>query len=156
MSKWVSTFSGSIREETYIGTKIQMLNYLTDLMEDSHGFGWNTVQGCHAVLSVKMEERKIDWSDIDKINRVRDINTQRFSQSHSYFENSRNINKDKPKIYKFYQKGTFGQKSDTKRSQTYFHVCSNCFVNGKTNLHPAKDCKHSPKMSRAMSQGRAS
>ena len=44
--------------------KNHVLDYLGDFMEHSHDFGY------HVVLSVKMEEEKIDCSDTDKIDRV--------------------------------------------------------------------------------------
>ena len=59
MSQWVSGFSWIIREETDLGIKNLMLDYLADLMEDSQDFGWQAAKGCHAVLLVKIEEEKI-------------------------------------------------------------------------------------------------
>ena len=142
MSQWVSGFSHIIREESNPETKNLILDYLADLMEDSHDFGWNAAKGCHAVLLVKMEEGKIDWSDTEKIDRVRRIHAQRSTQNHTQSVNSRNQNREKPTPCKFYQRGTCGQKTDHQnKGHTYLHICSQCFANGKTNLHPSKDCK---------------
>ena len=63
MSQWVSGFATIIREESDIETKNSMLEYLADLMEDSHDFGWQSALGAHTVLLCKMEENKINWSD---------------------------------------------------------------------------------------------
>ena len=41
--------------------KNQMLDYMSDLMEDFHDFGWQAAKGCYAVLLVKMEEGKVVW-----------------------------------------------------------------------------------------------
>ena len=84
MSQWVSSVSRIIAEETNIEAKNNMLDYLSDIIEDSHDFGWSSAKGCHAVLSVKMEEGKIDWSDIDKIDRVRRIPAQRSAQTQTF------------------------------------------------------------------------
>ena len=61
MSQWVSGFSAIIREESDLETKNQMLEYLSDLMEDSHNFGWQSAEAAHAALC-KMEENKISWN----------------------------------------------------------------------------------------------
>ena len=63
MSQWVAGFSQIIREQTDPTVKNQMLDYMSDLMEDSHDFGWQVAKGCHAVLLVKMEEGKVAWED---------------------------------------------------------------------------------------------
>ena len=59
MSQWVSGFIAIIREESDLETKNQMLEYLSDLMEDSQDFGWQSAKAAHAVLLCKMEENKI-------------------------------------------------------------------------------------------------
>ena len=66
-----------------------MLDYLSDIMEDSHDFGWSSAKGCHVVLSVKMEEGKTNWSDIDKIDRVRRIHAQMSAQTQNIAASNR-------------------------------------------------------------------
>ena len=56
-------------------TRDHMLDYLTDLMEDSHDFGWQNAKGSHTVLLCKMEDNKITWDETNKIDRVRRIQT---------------------------------------------------------------------------------
>ena len=77
MSQWVSGFSSIIREESDLDTKNQMLEYLSDLMEDSHDFGWQSAKAAHAVLLCKMEENKISWNETTKIDHVRRVHAQR-------------------------------------------------------------------------------
>ena len=55
-------FSQIIRKEQDPKTRDHMLDYLTDLMEDSHDFGWQNAKGSHAVLLCKMEDNKISWN----------------------------------------------------------------------------------------------
>ena len=50
-----------ISEESEVTVKDHMLEYLLDLMEDSHDFWWQAAKGCHAVLSVKMGQGKVEW-----------------------------------------------------------------------------------------------
>ena len=50
----MSGFSTIIREESDLETKNQMLEYLSDLMEDLHDFGWQSAKVAHAVLLSKI------------------------------------------------------------------------------------------------------
>ena len=70
MSQWVAGFCQIIREQNDTTVKNQMLDYMSDLMEDSHDFGWQAAKGCHAVLLDKMEEGKVVWGDTNKIDRM--------------------------------------------------------------------------------------
>ena len=67
MSQWVSGFSPIIREESDLETKSQMLEYLSDLMED---FGWQSAKAAHVILLCKMEENKVNWNETAKIDHV--------------------------------------------------------------------------------------
>ena len=138
MSQWVSGFAQIIRDESNQKTRDNMLDYLADLMEDSHDFGWSSAKGSHAVLLCKMEENKIDWSETQKIDRVRRVHAQR--SSHNYHAKSK-ASKN-PITCKFFQKGSCHQKTDHEiNGQMYLHVCQNCFQQGKSHPHPAKDCR---------------
>ena len=70
MSQLVSGFATIIRDESDLSVKNKMLEYLSDIMEDSHDFGWASVKGSHAVLLCKMEEGRITWEETNKIDRV--------------------------------------------------------------------------------------
>ena len=97
MSQWVSGFSNIIREESDLVTKNCMLEYLADLMDDSHDFGWQSVKGAHAVLPCKMEENKVNWDETSKIDRIRRVHAQRVSTE------KKSVNKDKLVPCRFYQ-----------------------------------------------------
>ena len=71
LSQWIAGFSQIIREETCTDTRNHMLDYLTDLMEDSHDFGWQAAKGSHAVLLCRMEDGKVAWDKTSKIDRIR-------------------------------------------------------------------------------------
>ena len=68
MSQWVSGFAQLVREENNESVKNHMLDYLAELMEDSHDFGWQAAKGSHAVLLCK-----IQWQDTQKIDRLRRV-----------------------------------------------------------------------------------
>ena len=61
LSQWVAGFSCIVKEETDPSIKNHMLEYMTDLMEDSHDFGWAAAKASHAVLLCRMEEGKVKW-----------------------------------------------------------------------------------------------
>ena len=48
-----------------------MLEYMSDIMEDAHDFGWASAKGAHALILCKMEKGKVDWSTTEKIDRLR-------------------------------------------------------------------------------------
>ena len=50
--------------------KNKMLEYLSEIMEDSHNFGWSAAKGSHAVLLCRMEEGRITWDETHKIDRI--------------------------------------------------------------------------------------
>ena len=66
LSQWVSGFATIVKDESDIETKNQMLEYLSELMEDSHDFGWSSAKGSHAVLLCRMEEGRVTWKDTQK------------------------------------------------------------------------------------------
>ena len=142
MSQWVSGFSTIIREESNIETKNLMLEYLADLMEDSHDFGWQSAKGAHAVLLCKMEENKVNWDETAKIDRIRRVHAQKIHSD----TRKKSVSKEKPIPCRFYQKGTCGQSQDHENNgQKYLHVCSSCFSAGKSHAHPQKECKRGTK-----------
>ena len=143
MSQWVAGICQIIREQSDLTVKNQMLDYISDLMEDSHDFVWQAAKGCHAVLLVKMEEGKVTWGDTNKIDRIRRAHTQKIQSGQvSGAGNKKSVKSRTPLPCRFYQKGTCGQSQDHENGgQSYLHVCSVCFKNGKSYSHPSKDCK---------------
>ena len=143
MSQWVAGFSQIIREQNDPIVKNQMLDYMSDLMEDSHDFGWQAAKGCLAVLLVKMEEGKVVWGDTNKIDRIRRAHAQKVQSIQGSGSGSKkNLKSKTPPPCRFYQKGTCGQSQDHENGgQSYLHVCAVCFKNGKSHPHPSKDCK---------------
>ena len=65
-SQWVAGLSCIIREESDPNIRNHMLEYMTDLMEDSHNFGWSAAKASHTVLlcRMEMEEAKVTWGKL--------------------------------------------------------------------------------------------
>ena len=142
MSQWVSGFAQIVREESDNIVKNHMLEYLAELMEDSHDFGWQSAKGSHAVLLCRMEDNKIQWQDTHKIDRLRRVHAQRMAPT----PQNKRINVKGPLVCKFYQKGGCMQKGDHENNgQMYLHVCQHCYAQGKSYPHPGKDCKNRSK-----------
>ena len=142
LSQWVAGFSCIIREETDPSVKNHMLEYMTDLMEDSNDFGWSAAKASHAVLLCRMEEGKVKWGETHKIDRIRRAHAQRIAPLNVTATSRKIHGRDHPSPCKFYQKGTCLQKSDHESNgHLYLHVCAQCFAQGKNYTHPSKDCR---------------
>ena len=139
ISQWVSGFAMIIHDEKDLQTKQNMLEYMAELMEDSHDFGWNAAKGAHAVLLCKMEEGQVSWDQTHKIDQIRRAYAQKVQNLGG---NKRTHSNDNPTPCKFFQKATCSHKVDHEvNGHTYLHVCSHCFANGKKHPHPSKDCR---------------
>ena len=142
MSQWVSGFAQIVREESDNIVKNHMLEYLAELMEDSHDFGWQSAKGSHAVLLCRMEDNKIQWQDTHKIDRLCRVHAQRMAPT----PQNKRINVKGPLVCKFYQKGGCMQIGDHENNgQMYLYVCQHCYAQGKSYPHPGKDCKNRSK-----------
>ena len=145
LSQWVSGFATIIKDENDVETKNKMLEYLSELMEDSHDFGWSSAKGSHAVLLCRMEEGRVTWKDTHKIDRVRRAYAHR-STSHSQGPSgSKKVSpKDVPTPCKYYQRNSCSHKNDHETGgRTYLHICSICHGQGKNLSHSSKDCRKS-------------
>ena len=65
------------REETNIYRKNAMLEYLDEFMDDANDFSWQYAKAANAVLLCRMEERKEEWIETRKIDRIRRAHAQR-------------------------------------------------------------------------------
>ena len=83
ISQWVSGFATIIRDEKDLQTKQNMLEYMAELMEDSHDFGWSAAKGAHAVLLCKMEEGRVSWDQTPKIDQIRRAYAQKIQSTNS-------------------------------------------------------------------------
>ena len=126
MRQWVAGFSCIIREESHPNIRNHMLEYMTDLMEDSHDFGWSAAKASHAVLLCRMEDAKVTWGETNKIGHIRRAHAQRIAPHSFGSSNSKkNNSRDRPTPCKFYQKGSCSHKADHESNgHFYLHVCT--------------------------------
>ena len=106
-------FATIIRDEDDLNVKNKMLEYLAEIMEDSHDFSWSSTKGAHAVLLCKMEEGRVTWEETHKIDRVRRAYAHRStSSSHSSQSRKKLRSKDQSMPCRYYLKNTCSHKGD--------------------------------------------
>ena len=145
LSQWVSGFATIIRDENDVEVKNRMLEYLSELMEDSHDFGWASAKVSHAVLLCRMEEGRVTWKEIHKIDQVRRAYAHRStSQSQTTSGNKKVGQNYSSNPCKYYQRNLCSHKGDHETGgRTYLHICSLCHAQGKNVPHSSKDCRKS-------------
>ena len=138
--QWVSGFCAIIKDEKNVNTKNQMLDYMSELMEDAQDFGWASAKGAHAVLLCRMEEGKVNWNMTEKIDRIRRAHAQKVINVAS-----KKLNADSQGVpCKFFQSQKCPHKGDHHTGgQFYRHICSFCNTLGKRFPHPVKECINS-------------
>ena len=75
-------FCRAMREKTDQNSKTAMIDYLISRLDDCNDFSWSFAQASHAVLLCRMEQGEIkDFTETDKIDRVRRAHAQRHTSS---------------------------------------------------------------------------
>ena len=143
ISQWVSVFATIIRDEKNLTMKNKMLEYLAEIMEDSHDFGWAAAKGTHAVILCKMEEGRVTLDETHEIDRVRRAYAHRSTSfSPSAQNNKKSGSKDQSMLCRYYQKKSCSHKGDHETgARLYLHICSHCHSQGKNVVHSLKDCR---------------
>ena len=131
VTQWVSGFVRCIQEEKSGETRASMLDYLGNLMENASDFSWESAKASHAVVLTNMEADRLQWSDTEKLDRIRRAHAQRHitqGQSTAYKSSvTKKIKNGASKsgiICKFFQEGTCRFVSHHRTAgQFYRHVC---------------------------------
>ena len=140
--QWVSGCCNIVKEESDPKTKNQMLEYISDLMDDAQDFGWNSAKASHAVLLCRMEEGKVTWQETTKINHIRRTHAQRQTTNQANGSNPTKKHSESNNPCKYFQNGTCPQKSNhITGDQSYKHVCAICNAYGRKLNHAANDCR---------------
>ena len=95
--QWVAGFCRIMKEEKNTDSKEFMLDYLVSLLDDAQDFSWEAAKASHVILLCKMEQGEIEnYSQIDKIDRIRRANAQRHIHPHS--QSHKNLFKNLKKL----------------------------------------------------------
>ena len=132
VTQWVSGFVRCIEEKSG-ETRASMLDYLGILMEDASDFSWESAKASHAMVLTNMEADRLQWSDTEKLDRIRRAHAQRHitpGQSTAPKSLTKKIKNNTSKngiICKFFQEGTCRFVSHHRTvGQFYRHVCEYC------------------------------
>ena len=125
-TQWLAGFCRIMKEEQNLKIRDNMLDYMISLFDDANDLSWDAAKASHTVLLRRMEQGEVkDYSQIEKIDRIRHANAQRHNIT------------------------TFGSCSHTKTHKTrgvlYKHVCAACHATGKSFGHPAVECRYKNK-----------
>ena len=126
MSQWVSGFVRCIQEEKSEAAKSSMLDYLGNLME--------VAKASHAIVLTNMEADRLQWTETDKLDRIRRAHAQRHgapgpSNGFKLTNNKKfkNTGSKTGVICRFFQEGTCKFSSHHRiAGQLYRHVCEYC------------------------------
>ena len=142
ITQWVSGFVRCIQEEKSEANKACMLDYLGNIMEDASDFSWESAKAAHAILLTNMEADRLNWSETDKIDRVRRAHAQRHisgvqnSAIRPTTKKFKNTGARNGLICRFFQEGTCKFTSHHRTAGQYYrHVCEQC-----DGLHVTKSC----------------
>ena len=129
-----------------------MLDYMISLFDDAVDFSWDAAKASHAVLLCRMEQGEVsDFSQIDKIDRIRRANAQRHNVQVSSSHSHKKASQKHPKSMtcNYFNVGTCSHsKTHETRGVLYKHVCSACFATGKSFGHPEIERRSKKKLSK--------
>ena len=149
ITQWVQGFCRNVMDEKDEKTRFQMIQYMSDLMEDATDFSWQGAKAAHAVLLCEFERSSISWGDTNRIERVRRAHAQKHQSSSKAWNWSKSEQNKKPWFCRFFQNGTCQyQKDHEYNGKLQRHVCAFCLSQGKTLGHPEKDCTFAKKVSK--------
>ena len=157
MLQWVAGVCQTMREEHDMSVREHMLDYMISLLDNAKDFSWQAAKASHAVLLCQMDHWKIsDWTQVDKIDRVRRANARKHvpSAPHTQYNKAYTgksfveAQKTMPCVY--YNQGTCAQSKNHETKGTLFkHICSACFANDNKNLpRPEHECRNKSKHSK--------
>ena len=142
MAQWVMGFTRNILDEADLNTRESMLTYMSELMEDVSDFGWQGAKAAHAVLCCEMERGSVEWSDTNRIDRIRRAHAQRHrvESTKTWSKNYQEGGK-KPWFCKMFQSGSCTHTKDHElNGKIHRHICAYCSLQGRVLTHPEKDC----------------
>ena len=154
-SQFVLGYLRSVQEEENPYIRANMVDYLTELFQNTCDFGWQAAKGAHLVVMTKMEEGLVNWSDLKKVNKVRKTYVRAAGNSpnsgnmdNNSHNNKKNIRKPSSMPCKDFQEGKCSKHQDHEVGLiTHKHICAYClYTLNRMYGHPENMCnnkKHS-------------
>lgn len=122
-----------------------MYDYLADLTQSSLDSGsFDLVRGAHSVVLQEMERGVISWLDVEEVNRIRLLYTNKAATSANSFRQTGEI---KRVVCTYYNNGKCKHLGDHQRKNLMFrHICTYCYKNYRKALnHTELSCQKQQK-----------
>ena len=132
-AQFVLGYLRSVQEEENPLIRANMVDYLTELFQNTCDFGWQAAKGAHLVVMTKMEEGLVTWADLKKVNKVRKTyvrsagaNSNSNTDNNSY-NNKKATRKPSSMPCKDFQEGKCSKQQDHEVGLiTHKHICAYC------------------------------
>ena len=132
-AQFVLGYLRSVHEEENPFIRANMVDYLTELFQNTCDFGWQAAKGAHLVVMTKMEEGLVTWSDLKKVNRIRKTyvrsaggNNNSNTDNNSY-NNKKTTRKPSSMPCRDFQEGKCTKQQDHEVGLiTHKHICAYC------------------------------
>ena len=126
--QWAQGYIFCVLDEQNSQIRENMLKHFTSVLQDAIELSFPAAKRAHGVVLQEIEKGKIDWNQLDQIEKIRSRNAQKVignpnPQKMSEFS-------EKTFICKLFNKGTckFEKQSEhTDKGVTYQHYCSYCY-----------------------------
>ena len=111
-------------------------------MEDANDFSWASAKASHAVLLCEMEWGALDWSDTNRLDRIRCAHAQRHINSTKQNWAKQGENNKCPWFCKPFQTGVCNFNKDHEvGGKIHRHVYAFCLTQGRQVTHAAFFCQ---------------
>ena len=144
-TQWVAGFCRIMKEEQNLKIRDNMLDYMISLFDDANDFSWDVAKASHAVLLCRMEQGEVkDYSQTEKIDRIRRANAQRHNVTTFGNQNPQKLNPKHSRSMpcNYYNAGSCSHtKTHETRGVLYKHVCAACHATGKSFGHLEVECR---------------
>ena len=74
--QWLLGFLRIRQEEQDPAIRENMVEYLTELLQDACDFSWDAAKGAHSVLLHKMQDGVLSWDNLEEVHKIRKCYTQ--------------------------------------------------------------------------------
>ena len=142
--QWLLGFLRIRQEESDPNIRENMIDYITELMQDACDYSWDSAKGAHAVLLHRMADGVVDWKQLKELHKIR----KRYAQTTSTTQVQEKASKSQKVVpcLKF-NKGVCPRNGDHEWKELLLkHMCHFCYSSGgKIEYHARKDCWKAPK-----------
>ena len=132
-AQFVLGYLRSVQEEDNPFIRANMVDYLTELFQNTCDFGWQAAKGAHLVVMTKMEEGLVSWADLKKVNKVRKTyvrsagGSTNSSTDNNNYNNKKATRKPSSMPCKEFQEGKCSKQQDHEVGLiTHKHICAYC------------------------------